>query len=172
MFATLTRLLTLACLMLVPQTTTAAELAIPERLPKFADFPAKIYRGKVKKPILENEWMRDRPELFSSYSSKEAMVAGHYALFIATCGSSCQDPVLIDVRTGKALPTGSISGWREFPDDFNPVLTRPNSRLIVLQGALMEEKPNGVHYFVVENGKLKHLRTIETDGDFSKKPRL
>jgi hypothetical protein len=166
------RLLALACLLVLPCAATSAELAVPTPLPKFADYPVQVYRGPFAKPILEDEWRQERPELYDISRKDRVMVAGHYMLVITTCGSTCQSPDLIDAKTGKPLSVPSISGRQKYSDDFNPILTRANSRLIVLQGARNEEKPNGVHYYVVENGELKHLRTVETDGDFRKKPKL
>jgi hypothetical protein len=166
------RLIAMLLLLVLPQAAESAELAVPEALPRFADFPVKVYHGPFAKPILEGEWRQEHPELYRISRRNRVMAAGHYMLVISTCGSSCQSPDLIDARTGRPLPVPSVSGWRKFPDDFNPVLTRPDSRLIVLQGGLNDKNPNGVHYFVVEDGKLKHLRTIETDGNFSKKPKL
>jgi hypothetical protein len=35
-----------------------------------------------------------------------------------------------------------------------------------------EKNPVGAHNYVVEDGKLEHLHTVDTDGDFRKKPKL
>lgn len=168
-----TRLIAIAAVLVLPHTIFAAELAAPERLPKFADFPVEVYRGRLAKPVLDDEWRRERPELYSYSRENAVMAAGRYVLVVSTCGSACRSPDLVDAKTGTPLDMPSVSGWRELHDgDFTPILTRPDSRLVVLLGALNEERPNGVHYFVVDDGKLKHLRTIETGGDFSRKPEL
>jgi hypothetical protein len=172
MLAALVRTLALTCLLALSQAASAAELAVPKPLPKFADYPAEVFRGRMAKPILDDEWLQDRPELIEVAMKKRVMVAGHYVLAITTCGSTCQQPLLIDAKTGKVLSLPSVSGWRKFREDFNPVLTRPNSRLIVLQGGLDEKHPVGVHYFAVENGEPKLMHTTDTDGDFRKTPKL
>lgn len=43
---------------------------------------------------------------------------------------------------------------------------KPESRLIVFPGARNEKLPLGLHYYVLEKGKLKFLRTVENDGNF------
>ena len=85
---------------------------------------------------------------------------------------NCQQPLLIDAKSGKVRSGPSVSGWRKYRENFKPVLTRPDSRLLVLQGGLNEKHPVGVHYYLVEDSELKHLHTTETDGDFRKTPKL
>jgi hypothetical protein len=164
--------LALVCLLALSQAASAAGPAAPKPLPKFADFPVEVYRGRMAKPILDDEWLRDRPELIEIAMKKKVMVAGHYVLAITTCGSTCQQPLLVDAKTGKILSVPSVSGWRKYGDDFKPVLTRASSRLFVLQGGLNDKHPVGVHYYLVENGELKLLHTVDTAGDFRKMPKL
>jgi hypothetical protein len=140
----LLRTLAFTCSLALSQTAIAAELAVPKPLPELIEIAMK----------------------------KKVMVAGHYVLAITTCGSTCQQPLLVDAKTGKVLPLPSVSGWRKYGDDFKPVLTRANSRLLALQGGLNEKHPVGVHYYLVENGELKLLQTVDTNGDFRKMPRL
>jgi hypothetical protein len=64
----------------------------------------------------------------------------------------------------------TISGWRDVHDDFEPIAFRPDSRLIVFSGQRNEEGEMGRHYYVLERGKLRFLRTIETSGDFLAPP--
>ena len=76
-------------------------------------------------------------------------------------------PDIVSVKTGKVVSIPfSISGWREYHDDFDPVEVKPDSRLIVFLGARNEKLPLGLHYYVLEKGKLKFLRTVENDGNF------
>jgi hypothetical protein len=82
------------------------------------------------------------------------------------CGTTCRAPNILDLRTGRVIPCDTISGWREYHDDFEPVIVRPDSRLIVFAGALREKPPVGYHYYVLDKGKLKFLRTVVTDGIF------
>jgi hypothetical protein len=60
----------------------------------------------------------------------------------------------------------SISGWREYHDAFEPIEVKPDSALIVFAGARNEKAPVGYHYYVLEKGRLKFLRTVDTDGLF------
>ena len=76
-------------------------------------------------------------------------------------------PDIVSVKTGKVVTIPfSISGWREYHDNFDPVEVKSDSRLIVFLGARNEKLPLGLHYYVLEKGKLKFLRTVENDGNF------
>jgi hypothetical protein len=58
------------------------------------------------------------------------------------------------------------------PDDFEPVISRPDSRLIVFRGKRNEKGINGNHYYLIDDrGELKHLYTADTGGDFSATPK-
>ena len=83
------------------------------------------------------------------------------------CGSACAAPHLLDARTGRITSFFTISGWREVSDDFDPVASRADSRLIVFRGARNEAGINGNHFYLVEDGgRLKHLYTQDTKANF------
>jgi hypothetical protein len=66
----------------------------------------------------------------------------------------------------------TVSGWREVGDDFDAVVSRADSRLIVFRGARNEKGINGNHYYLLgKSGHLKHLYTINTDGNFETTPK-
>jgi len=104
---------------------------------------------------------------FDHIAEKGVTFAGHYTIVTLPCGTACQSPNILDLRTGRIIQLDTISGWREYHDDFKPVVVKPGSRLIVLAGARSEEPPVGYHYYVLEKGKLRFLRTVVVpDGNF------
>lgn len=143
--------------------------AVPQGLlPKFRDYPAAaIYKGRPARFRPKSSYERDRRELYAGTADEGVTFAGHYTVIKNPCGSTCIAPDILDLRTGRTLaPLFTVSGWREVHDDFEAVETRPNSRLIVFLGARNEKPPLGYHYYVLENGKLRFLRTVSNDGNF------
>ena len=135
--------------------------------PKFADYPVKVYAGKTAKPRLNTSDLRDRREIFESAADEKVNAGGRYIVVKLPCGSACAAPALLDARSGKIISFFTVSGWREVADDFDPVASRADSRLIVFRGARNEKGIVGNHYYLIEDGgKLKHLHTMDTDGNF------
>jgi hypothetical protein len=159
-----------AALALTAQTVAA----LADGPPKFADYPVKVYAGKVAKPRLVTPDLRDRRELFEAAASEGRIdAAGHYFVVKLPCGSACAAPHLLDARTGKIIEVFTISGWHETSDDFDPVASRANSRLIVFRGARNEAGIVGNHFYLVEDGdKLKHLHTQDTEANFETSPKI
>ena len=96
-----------------------------------------------------------------------ANFAGHY--FVATwgCGTTCVWGGIVEARSGRIVKLPSVSGWFDTHDKFEPIDFRHNSRLLVLSGARNETKGDmGRHFYVLENGKLRFLRTIKTGQNF------
>jgi len=148
--------------------------ALADGPPKFADYPVKVYAGKVAKPRLVTPDLRDRRETFEAAASDDKVnAAGRYIVVKLPCGSACAAPTLLDARTGKIIELFTISGWHEIPDDFDPVVSRANSRLIVFRGARNEAGIVGNHFYLVEDGgKLKHLHTQDTQANFETSPKI
>ena len=92
---------------------------------------------------------------------------GRYIVVILPCGSECQAPTFLDVRTGRITQFFTVSNWGEVSDDFEPVVSRSDSRLIVFRGKRNEQGINGDHYYLIDDrGQFKHLTTTDTGGDF------
>jgi hypothetical protein len=144
-----------------------------ETPPKFADYPVKVYKGKPAKPRLVTQYLRDYRELFEASSDKKVDAGGRYIVVKMGCGSSCVAPALMDASSGKIIEFFTVSGWREIGDDFDPVASRADSRLIVFRGARNEKGVVGDHYYLIEDGgKLKHLHTVDTHGNFETTPKI
>ena len=148
--------------------------ALADGPPKFADYPVKVYAGKPAKPRLVTQDLRDRRELFMAAASEGRIdAAGRYIVVKLPCGSACAAPHLLDARTGRIIELFTISGWHEVSDDFDPVASRANSRLIVFRGARNEKGIVGNHFYLVEDGgRLKHLHTQDTEANFETSPKI
>lgn len=162
--------LALACLTLVLATVRAGA----EDVPKFSDYPVTIFAGKPVKPRFHTQNLRDRRELYQHAASEEKVNAGgRFIVVKLPCGSACAQPTFLDVTNGKIIEFDTVSGWREVPDDFEPVLSRAGSRLVVFSGTRNETGVNGLHFYTIgDNGKLKHLRTVDVDGNFERAPKI
>lgn len=164
-----------AVLLLTLATTATHAQAQPvaKKLPVFADYPVAVYAGPKAEPVLDDEFSRDNGSIYRTENEKSINAAGEYVRVYVTCGSSCVSPDLLSQKTGKRADIPfTVSGWREVSEDFAPMLTRADSRLIVFQGALNEKGIVGRHYYVLENGKLRHLQTVNTRGNFARMPKL
>lgn len=137
-------------------------------LPRFGDYAVRtIYQGKHAKPRITGDLKRYYESSYTSAIDGGVTFAGEYAIAERPCGTTCVMPDIVSVKTGKVVKVPfSISGWREYHDKFEPVEVRPDSRLIVFLGARNEALPLGYHYYVLERGKLKFLRTVANDGNF------
>ena len=141
--------------------------------PKFADYPVKVFSGKHAKPRLVTKDLRDYRELFDAARDKKVDAGGHYIVVKMSCGSTCVAPSLLDASSGRIIEFSTVSGWREIADDFDPVASRANSRLIVFRGARNEAGIIGNHYYLIEDGgRLKHLHSMNTDGNFETTPKI
>jgi hypothetical protein len=154
----------------------ATALAIPAQAdgpPKFADYPVKVYTGKPARPRLVTQDLRDRRELFEAAREEKVNAGGRYVVVKIPCGSACAAPALLDLGNGRIAEFFTVSGWREVADDFDPVASRADSRLIVFRGARNEAGIVGNHYYLIEDGgKLKHLYTMDTGGNFETSPKI
>jgi len=149
---------------------TSKQSTSNERVPRFADYPvAKISKERVKKPIIPRNWHEDpRLRLLDATRNVRANFAGRYFMAITPCGSACVGGAIVEARTGKMIPLGIISSWGETYEGFEGIAFRHNSRLFVMSGQRNEKRGDmGVHYYVLENGNVKFLKTIKTDGDFT-----
>lgn len=152
----------------------AAAHARADDLPKFRDYPVKVFSGKTAKPQFHTQDLRDRRELYQSAVSEERVNAGgRFIVVKLPCGSACAQPTFLDATNGKIIEFDTVSGWREVSDDFEPVLSRADSRLVVFLGSRNEKGINGLHFYTIgDDGKLKHLRTVDVGGNFETAPKI
>lgn len=156
--------------LIVVATALPAFAQDKSRVPRFADYPVReIYKGPRAEPKFAADMDEEERLRFDDAHSPDDPVdaAGHYVRVVWSCGASCVSAGFVDARTGDViLIPWTVSGWRQVRDNFKPVDTRANSRLVILSGALNEEGVNGRHYYVLEDGRLRHVRTVDTKGNF------
>ena len=123
----------------------ASASAQDKALPKFGDYPVKtIYKGKHAKPKIYGDLKRYYESSYTSAIEGGVTFAGEYAIAKRACGSTCVMPDIVSVKTGKVVIIPfSISGWREYHDNFDPVEVKSDSRLIVFLGARNESCRSG-----------------------------
>ena len=143
--------------------------ASAEVLPKFSDYKVKVYTGKRAKPQLDREFWRDRSEHYRAAMEDDKINAGgRFIVVILPCGTECQAPTFLNVRTGRITQFFTVTDWGNVPKDFEPVVSRADSRLIVFRGLRNEDGINGNHYYLIDdNGDLKHLHSTDTGGKFT-----
>ena len=156
---------TLATAVLVALYAPPTSAEVP---PKFSDYKVKVYTGKRAKPQLDREFWRDRSEHYRAAMEDDKINAGgRFIVVILPCGTECQAPTFLNVRTGKITQFFTVTDWGNVPNDFEPVVSRADSRLIVFRGLRNEDGINGNHYYLIDdNGDLKHLHTTDTSGKF------
>ncbi|KRR00432.1 hypothetical protein CQ12_29550 [Bradyrhizobium jicamae] len=155
----------------IAAATLLACYALPiqaEELPRFSDHKVKVYTGKRAKPRLDHEFWRDRSESYRSAIRDDKINAGgRFIVVILPCGTECQAPTFLDVRTGRITQFFTVTDWGDVSDEFEPVISRADSRLILFRGLRNEKGVNGNHYYLIDDrGELKHLHSTDTGGDF------
>jgi hypothetical protein len=153
-------------------SATPAQGKPTERAPRFADYPVtKLSHIRVAKPKIPKTWDEDPRLRFqdSVGENNRANFAGHYFVAIWGCGSTCVWGGIVEAKSGRIIELPSVSGWFDVHDKFEAIDFRHNSRLLVLSGARSEKKGDmGRHYYVLENGKLRWLKTIKSGRNFMK----
>jgi hypothetical protein len=140
--------------------------------PRYADYPAgKPYTGRIAKMKVPRGLHDDvRLRLKDSLRSDEkASIAGRYLRLTWPCGTTCVGGALMDAQSGRVIMLSYMSGWGDVDDGFEPIDGRLGSRLVVLSGARNEKGIVGRHFYVLENGRLRHLRSVEVERDFPQK---
>jgi hypothetical protein len=150
---------------------TASTVVFPQSTPRFASYPAKVEKARVKKI----DFGRNRDALsfrtrLSRGLREGVNFAGHYVLVGWGCGTGCISGAIIDGRTGNvfwpeqfnALAVGYSDG--EYAD--KPVEYRKNSRLLIIRGIPGQasddapQKPAGDYYYEWRNHRLRQVAYV------------
>jgi hypothetical protein len=139
--------------MIVLTLLTTAALADQ---PKFSDFPAEVYTGKVAKPILDTADKRNFRTRINEAAKGKPDFAGHFIMVKWGCGASCLGGAVLDAETGAVefLPW-SVCCSSNF--DLEPLDYHANSRLLIANGMLNEEEPDTAHHFEFDGSQFKPL---------------
>ncbi len=141
--------------------------------PRFTDYPAsgkpyagRIARMKVPRDLGENLRLRVKESLGDD---DKPGIAGRYIRLTWPCGTACVGTGLMDAKTGRVIMLPHMSGWGDVTNEFEPIEDRLNSRLIVLSGIRDENGISGRHFYLMNNGRLRHLRSVEVERSFPQK---
>ncbi len=145
------------------------------RCPRFEDYPVTdIYRGPIATPKQDTPFgrkyrtmIREGVENAKRDLKRVQWIAGRYIKIDWGCGMNCTQGALINASTGAVIEVPEISSFvpdgktYEYQNE-KPTETTSNSRLIKLFGSLAGEHdsgPIGFHYYVVDDGFLRYLRS-------------
>lgn len=133
------------------------------RVPQFKEYPiTEAYIGKTAPLIITREDKLFRTRLREAAKEKPNF-AGRYIVTTWGCGTSCVMGAVIDAKTGKVHWWNfSVCCWGyEVDENFQPMVFRLNSNLIVFAGARNEKDGDiGTHFYKFENGRFVYIRSI------------
>ena len=149
---------------------TAKDL-IREEAPRLDQYPAKVEQIRhPAKVILDSHLARRYRTMLRRGAAKGPNFAGHYAVVVWGCGTSCAQFAVVDLRSGKVtFPEGfsTISGvhfadeLETEGDQFWGVKFKIDSRLLIAIGTLDEDdKREGAFYYLLQGGKLKRIFSV------------
>lgn len=138
-------------------------VAQAQKLPRFTDYPVtESFSGKTAPLVLSREARMYRTRLNEAARQKPNF-AGHFIVTTWGCGTECVMGAIIDASTGRVLmlPT-TLCCWGGGVDEkFNPVESKPNSKLIILSGARNEKEGDlATRFYKFENNRLTLIRSI------------
>jgi hypothetical protein len=136
-----------------PAANNYSQGARQQSIPQFRDFPAgEIFVGTSASVKLTNDSDRAFRSRLKEASRQPPNFAGHYVLTTWGCGTECIMGAAVDVVTGNVvwLPA-SICCAQDIDKNFQPIVARINSRLIVLSGIRNEKDgDDAAHFYSVE----------------------
>ena len=101
------------------------------QIPKFSDYPAKVYSGPTAKLMLNSEDAKlFRTRLRDALKDKPNF-AGEYVMTMWGCGAGCRSYSIVNKRTGQLLGEGFGGEGGEDVKDIEA-----NSRLVITEGPL------------------------------------
>lgn len=120
-------------------TAYAAETTVT---PKFSDFPAGVYGGKLHIPsyyVKSDDMWRD--DMGKTVAPPKVNFAGKYYIGVHSCGTECRYYTMSDLTTGndsKALDMFSSDGEKPQKTSdgrtyVTELLSRPDSKMVVAQ---------------------------------------
>jgi hypothetical protein len=112
--------------------------------PRFEDYPARLWRSRPHRPVLDSPLARDYRTMIREGAAGGPNLAGDQTIVQWGCGSGCQNWVMVDARTGRVtLPPRQI-GMMFGPSHFtNPgMYFRAASRLFVFVGSSLVHDPD------------------------------
>lgn len=173
----------LAVLLFLPLTTFAGpdltmtkaqfERAQKQKLYRFDGYPTKnTFNGKTAKLNMKDQYVRTfRTQLREVLAENRPNAAGKYSTFGFGYGSSgCIEAGAIDHTTGTPIQLGDLMLGCGNSDEDGDFRSDPKSNLVIVSGCIeghLLDKDGltqfGHHYFLLEKGKFKHLRSVRVN---------
>ena len=124
---------------------------------KFADYPARAWRGPVARPRQDTRFARLFRTVLKQGAVKGPNFAGHMTIVEFGCGTSCVYWGLVDAKTGRVLaPDAAPLTLMHVGDD--ALKYRLDSRLLLFAGAPQEDETReGVYAYVWTDKELKRV---------------
>lgn len=144
--------------------------AIAQEVPKFTQFPAKIYSGQIGRLNFSTPHAYSYRTRLREASQLPVNFGGRYQVALWGCGTDCATGAFVDAPTGRVtfLPTVNTYEMRDIVDDrFKSIDYRLESRLLVFAGQLNEAGVSGWHFYAVDHGALRHIMTKPYSGNSS-----
>ena len=145
------------------------------KTPTFAQYAAKVETIKNVKVNLNSHKNAKMFRTNLRNAAKEGVnFAGHFVLTTWGCGTNCTETAIIDARSGRVFfpkeLEGAGFGFCDLPDDAEPVVSKPDSRLLILSGFKgsdlnSENTPCGIYYLEWTGTNFKQVK-------FEKKKRM
>lgn len=145
------------------------------KMPTFAQYAVKVETIKNVKVNLKSHKNANMFRTNLRNAAKDGVnFAGHFILTTWGCGTGCSQTAIIDARSGKVFfpkeLEGAGFGFCDLSDDAEPIVSRADSRLLVLSGFKggdleTENTPCGIYYLEWTGAKFKQV-------NFEKKQRI
>lgn len=157
-----------ASLLFISLLLAGALAAERQAAPRFEDYAVPVYKGKRAPVNLRSARGASSFRTRLREGAKEGInFAGHYTLVGWGCGTSCVDAAIIDAKTGTVYFPKELGGFGVWFWDNNdePVLYKPNSRLLVLSGipateADSDNPKTGLYYYEWTGARLRLIKFV------------
>ena len=152
------------CLSIPVAAASLVEAKAQEAIPQFRDYAVPVWSGDVSAPDLSSHPSARsfRTRLREAAETGAVGFAGRFVITAWGCGTTCVTFAMLDARTGAVhfLPGPVITAEIDMDADFNVLETRPDSRLMVLSGAIADTGIcTAAHFFEFTDD---HFRLVAT----------
>jgi len=158
--------LLLAILCVISFTSTA--LAQGSATPRFEDYPATVFKGRMAALKLSGSEARNFRTRLREGAQQGVNFAGHYTIVQWGCGTACLQVAFIDAKTGAVFFPRELNGfgvWFWGGND-DALRFKPDSRLLVMSGfpaseGSKDEPKSGLYYYEWTGGRLRLVKLVE-----------
>ena len=156
----------LAFLLLISVCTVAGQT----KPPGFGKYRVAVEKRKNVKVDLSTRDARMYRTNLRNAAKKGVNFAGHFIVATWGCGTNCSESGVIDARTGRAYFPAELAGagfgFCDLPDETEPLVYKPDSRLVVLsgyKGGELEKRNSrcGVYYLEWMGTRFSQVRFIQ-----------